>query len=363
MTSMANSTSSIGDTSYLSKVNQLYGPGTVGGWYLTVLAVLVSWSLHPEKRDSDSISLDFIGVLMLPAVALGHFISLIYNQRSWKVLTPGRNADKWDDKLLPERVAAYAPYTLIRNYLFTGLVFGVVTTWPFKNCKDRASLYQLLAILCGGTVLMFSHVFRLQSAPVTVEENFVGIDWIFFSFFTGGFGVWPFPGVALDVLSMCVPDEILKVPQPIERDRDWTVDGLPPLTVFGSMLYSIFALIWSEGDPTESGTARPHLLHSVFPESSSSLKDLDQRFALATGAATLFFNCLSTVSARYKSGAKEKRSQSTEPTAPTQRTSGAVIINVTAEQSDASVKSAPSRVRRLQATSNVPFVDAVDNMV
>ena len=362
---MANSTSSTGDTSYLTKVNQLYGPGTVGGWYLTILAVLVSWTLHPEKRESDSISLDFITVLTLPGVALGHFISLIYNQRSWKILTPGRNANEWDDKLLPERVAAYAPYTVIRNYLITSLLFGVLTTWPSKVCKDRASLYQLLAILCGGAVIMFSHVFRLVSAAVT-EENFVGIDWIFFSLFTGMIGVWPFTCVALDVLLMCVPDEILSVLPQTGRSRAWDADELPPLTLCCSMAYSIFALGWSTVDPTESGITRPQLLHAMFPESPSSLKDLDQAFTLATGATTLLFNCLSTASARCKSRAKAKRSQSPEWTAPTQSTSGAPIVNATEAQLDASVRSAISRVHRLQATAHVPYppyADGLDNIV
>ncbi|KAH8812911.1 hypothetical protein F5884DRAFT_786655 [Xylogone sp. PMI_703] len=62
------------ETSRYQLVDSLYGPGTVGAWLLTLCAVLISWTLNKSTRRKDSISIDFIGVILLPLVAAGHLI-------------------------------------------------------------------------------------------------------------------------------------------------------------------------------------------------------------------------------------------------------------------------------------------------
>lgn len=62
------------DTSRYQLVDSLYGPGTVGAWLLTLCAVLISWTLNKSSRRKDSISIDFIGALLLPLIAAGHLI-------------------------------------------------------------------------------------------------------------------------------------------------------------------------------------------------------------------------------------------------------------------------------------------------
>lgn len=61
----------------LSKVNPLYGPGTVLGWYLTILAVIVAWTLHPKRRRSDALDAELVVGLMLPVVAAVHAVILL----------------------------------------------------------------------------------------------------------------------------------------------------------------------------------------------------------------------------------------------------------------------------------------------
>lgn len=57
-----------------SQVSSLYGHGTIAAWCLTILSVLVSWTLHPSKRKSGTIDMDLLAALTLPAVAAGHLM-------------------------------------------------------------------------------------------------------------------------------------------------------------------------------------------------------------------------------------------------------------------------------------------------
>jgi len=62
------------ETSRYQLVDSLYGPGTVGAWLLVLCAVLLSWTLNKSSRCKDSISIDFVGALLLPLIAAGHLI-------------------------------------------------------------------------------------------------------------------------------------------------------------------------------------------------------------------------------------------------------------------------------------------------
>jgi hypothetical protein len=62
------------ETSRYQLVDSLYGPGTIGAWLLVLCAVLLSWTLNKSSRCKDSISIDFVGALLLPLIAAGHLI-------------------------------------------------------------------------------------------------------------------------------------------------------------------------------------------------------------------------------------------------------------------------------------------------
>jgi hypothetical protein len=72
--STANASTLVSPPDAYSQVSSLYGPGTTTCWYLTVLSCLVSWTIHPRKRTSDSVDPDLIAMLMFPAVASGHLV-------------------------------------------------------------------------------------------------------------------------------------------------------------------------------------------------------------------------------------------------------------------------------------------------
>ena len=58
----------------LIAVSSLYGPGSIACWYLTAFSVLISWTVHPRKREKDSIDGDLIATLTLPCIAAGHLV-------------------------------------------------------------------------------------------------------------------------------------------------------------------------------------------------------------------------------------------------------------------------------------------------
>ena|ERR1700760_1888845 len=55
-------------------VDSLYGPGTVRAWLLTLCTVFTSCTLNKRTQCNDTISIDFIGALLLPLVAASHLI-------------------------------------------------------------------------------------------------------------------------------------------------------------------------------------------------------------------------------------------------------------------------------------------------
>lgn len=135
--SQPNSTAQPTVIQELSLVNPLYGPGTVLGWYLTALGVHTSWIFHPEKRSSDSTSADFIAVLTLPSVALGHYTSLMHHQLPWKIENE-KSGNHWDPSLQPEQFAAYAPFVLMRAFILVSIpMYGCAAT---NSCLKRTFL-------------------------------------------------------------------------------------------------------------------------------------------------------------------------------------------------------------------------------
>lgn len=58
----------------LGLVNSLYGPGTVGGWLLVAISVLVSWTINPQSQSQDSITNDLVATLIFTLVAVGNFL-------------------------------------------------------------------------------------------------------------------------------------------------------------------------------------------------------------------------------------------------------------------------------------------------
>jgi hypothetical protein len=111
------STSATSTTTTASKVDALYGPGTLLGWYLTLAACFMSWTLHPDKRRRDSIDPDLVVSLTLPIVAVVHLISQIsklsMNQTNLRLSSENGTSD-----LLQETADAIeAPLVVIEAFM------------------------------------------------------------------------------------------------------------------------------------------------------------------------------------------------------------------------------------------------------
>lgn len=64
------------DSACRNHVSGLYGPGAMLGWYLTLAGCIVSWTLHPHRKQEDAITADLLTFLMLPLAAAAQAISL-----------------------------------------------------------------------------------------------------------------------------------------------------------------------------------------------------------------------------------------------------------------------------------------------
>ncbi|KAL8774564.1 MAG: hypothetical protein Q9209_000937 [Squamulea sp. 1 TL-2023] len=62
-------------------LSSFYGPGAIGGWYLTGLAYIIYIGLNRDRRNQDSITSDLIAFLTFPTVAAAHLISQVRSFR------------------------------------------------------------------------------------------------------------------------------------------------------------------------------------------------------------------------------------------------------------------------------------------
>ncbi|EXJ93670.1 hypothetical protein A1O1_02062 [Capronia coronata CBS 617.96] len=110
----------------LSKVNMLYGPGTILGWYMTLTACLISWTLHPRRRTQDSISADLITGLTLPIVAVVHLLLQIH-QSSRRL----RQSPPLDSALDLSQIAQAieAPFVVTEVFMSLSVIMFVVAVW------------------------------------------------------------------------------------------------------------------------------------------------------------------------------------------------------------------------------------------
>jgi hypothetical protein len=56
-------------TDYGQLLSSFYGPGAFTCWYLIILGVLLTWTIHPQRQRLKSIDVDFAAVLIYPTLA------------------------------------------------------------------------------------------------------------------------------------------------------------------------------------------------------------------------------------------------------------------------------------------------------
>ena len=158
----------------LALVSSLYGPGTITCWYLTTLSVLVSWTLHPRKRQSGSIDVDLIAVLTLPAVAAAHLVSQVRGLLNQKESLRASSSSA-DGRYSQSVAAIEAPFNVSETFMAISVVLFIVATWT--SCIRRAIFVALVGLLCYAVecYVHFSGFMKLglgYSPDVSAESRF-----------------------------------------------------------------------------------------------------------------------------------------------------------------------------------------------
>lgn len=125
-------------------VSSLYGPGTIACWYLTILSVLITWTVHPRKRKTGSIDVDLVAILTLPTVAAGHLVSQIST-----LMREYKNAPEWkpDTGRLTQTIAAIeAPFSVVESWMAMSVVLVLVALWT--SCIRRAIAVAVIGLTC-----------------------------------------------------------------------------------------------------------------------------------------------------------------------------------------------------------------------
>lgn len=130
-----------------AQVSSLYGPGTVACWYLTILSVFVSWTLHPKKRKSGSIDVDLIALLTLPAVAAGHLCWQVSMLISRHDTSP--NMGVKTDEYAQSIAAIEAPFSVIESFMAISVILFLVALWTVS--LRRAICVATVGLLCLAT--------------------------------------------------------------------------------------------------------------------------------------------------------------------------------------------------------------------
>ena len=151
----------------LALVSSLYGPGPVIAWYLTIVAVLTSWIIHPQKRKHDTIDPDLTAVLIFPAVAVVDFVLQL---RHFLDLGPVEYAkeQKWIFSSLP-LVAMQAPFEVLELFIVISAIMFLLAI--NMRCPRRALAVVVVGLLChaGECYMHFSELRNFENFPLDCE--------------------------------------------------------------------------------------------------------------------------------------------------------------------------------------------------
>jgi hypothetical protein len=288
------------DTACLNHVNGLYGPGAMLGWYLTLAGCTVSWTMHPHRKQKDSIHADMLTFLLLPLVAAAQMVSI------------SRHANE--------------TLTFVQGDVKTALPRDYAS---MQTCQTRAAIEApaevvlvFLTIIVTIYPLSALHHFKRGSALVLVALTCVASQWYIFDF------------ALFDIPELVKPSEFLS-----EKHPFWLVCS----TVIGMDIVQLvehrFSSRRAKGPGTlESQTiakpGRPYLIEGriamvlwvlvgplihdtrlwwlnplrvsgdswkiFFPETPYSLRNMEQAVAAMSGAIVLGFNLCSIGILWYK---------------------------------------------------------------
>ena len=256
-------------------------PGAVVGWYLTVLACLVSYCLHPRKRIRDSITADLIAALAFPTVAAADFITQV---RSF----PREGAT------LAQNAASIEATLIVTGVFFTIDRFLLLLAVNFR-CMRRMCLLGTVGLFCVSADCYV--LFSPSERPVVIQN----LDTVF----SINFGAI----LSMSVLSLvfCVNSALANYSSP---EAKWLSIIMLILGTFVAFATPLFLGVMM-GLPSQFWplirTAASRIAHVLIPTSNTSIKELDQAVALLAGASVLGFTLYSTADAYYQAWLSKTR--------------------------------------------------------
>ncbi|RYC78125.1 hypothetical protein BFJ63_vAg19001 [Fusarium oxysporum f. sp. narcissi] len=142
------------DFDRLQLVSSFYGPGTTGCWYFTTLSCLLLWTLHPKRKNCDSIDTDFIAVLTYPVVAAGHLVVQLttYTDLTAEMMTTKDPA--------PRQAIASIEAALTVNEIYYPICLLLFCLAARSRCTRRMCL-----LACSGLFCFTAEGYMLTSAP------------------------------------------------------------------------------------------------------------------------------------------------------------------------------------------------------
>lgn len=164
------------------QLDSLYGPGSMLGWYLMILACVVSWTIHPKRSHKDSIDADLVVTLTFPVFAVGQ---LIYLARHASSLPPREEIGMTTPSTVRQRAIAMVtaiPAPLVVVEAFMNLAVLMVIIAAFRVHVRRGMAIAAVGLLTysadwylhmsnvgrGGYMWIFSRSFIANSFAALV---------------------------------------------------------------------------------------------------------------------------------------------------------------------------------------------------
>ena len=334
-------------TSNISTIDALYGPGTMIGWYLTLLGCVLSWTFHPKRSRRDTIDADLVVAFILPVMAAIHLISLA------RQIPPRHKVDQTDIERLAEVIEA--PLVVAETFMSiaTWLFLIAIVTFQLKRAvvtvvvdllcyaavwylfvgkvKRSGLLWQLngLAIANGSLVLLGSSlatVFLVAGAPALKamfyirrprpdgtlpesESQFLP---------TSASGQPPHRRDFTELTEM--RESHLQQTDELNGNVEKSLQSSTMLFMLSSplsLLIGLYGVAYRQNTPLSWIEAGLHLrvvfgpLVRFFPGSSATIRDSDQIVAALSGAIVFLFNLFSASKTRYqlKQEAKKRETE------------------------------------------------------
>ena len=303
-------------------VSSFYGPGAIGGWYLTTLGCLLTFTLNTQQRRQNTITADLIAVVAYPCFAAAHLLSQ---------LTAYSESPQSSRERLQSATAIEASLVVTETFLaLNPLLFTASACFKAYN---RIVLLAITGSFCFAidSILFFSGPAKDVLEPMLSRRFLMNSKGILIGLLVE---LLTLDALALILASVASVSRSMKTrnarqgqeeidsvqsspshPRDIPRVTEESRNFLSPLrskswTNKSAEWYAVLTLIllpFTAGAPVFPATqdlserlrsrsfhrltkTAPDILHKMIPRTNVQVKELDQLAALLAGTTSLGFS-------------------------------------------------------------------------